>query len=89
MMHLDPHGGRVFAFHAPNASVVEVTVDFGGGLVRTLGMHRDGGEWSVRLHPGLPCRRYRFRIDGCVVGPEASSERETSGDPWFEIRPAA
>lgn len=89
MMHLDASGGRIFAFHAPQAEVVELTLDFGGGLVRTLGMHRDGDDWSIRLHPGLPCRRYRFRVDGRVVSPALGTNTRTTGDAWFEIRTAA
>lgn len=90
MMELDRVGGRIFTLRAPGASVVEVTIDFGGGLVRTMGMHRRGDDWSIRLHPGLPCLRYRFRVDGHSVAPEGIVDR---ADPatavWCEIRPAA
>ncbi len=89
MMHLDADGGRIFVFHAARAEVVELTLDFGGGLVRTLGMHRNGDEWSIRLHPGLACRRYRFRVDGRVVSPSGTVGFETTPDAWFEIRTAA
>lgn len=86
MMQLDPHGGRIFTLRAPGASVVEVTIDFGGGSVRTMGMHRDGEIWSIRLHPGLPCLRYRFRVDGCVIAPDGEDPTTSA---WCEIRPAA
>lgn len=90
MMQLDPVGGRIFTWRAPGASVVEVTIDFGGGLVRTMGMHRDGDDWSIRLHPGLPCVRYRFRVDGCSVAPDGVDDRaDPESATWCEIRPAA
>ena len=84
-MQLDPQGGRIFTVQAPGVSVVEVTVDFGGGFIRTLGMHRSGDEWSIRLHPGLPCHRFRFRVDGRVVAPEGGTDVAA----WREVRPAA
>jgi len=95
MMRLDPHGGRVFTLEAPHATVAEVTIDFGGGAIRTLAMHRDGdgARWTLRLHPGLPCVRYRFRVDGrTVLPPEADTgtDAETAEDDgWQAIRPAA
>ena len=89
MMHLDADGGRIFTFNAPHAEVVELTLDFGGGRVRTLGMHREGDEWSIRLHAGLPCRRYRFRVDGRVASPLRAASGRTMLDDWFEIGAAA
>ncbi len=90
MMRLDATGGRIFSISASSARVVEVTVDFGGGVVRTLGMHRQGDHWTLRLHPGLPCHRYRFRIDGQVVSAEHPDRGTCSEDEaWRAIRPAA
>lgn len=90
MMQLDPYGGRIFTLRAPSASVVELTIDFGAGQVRTMGMHRQGDEWSIRLHPGLPCRRFRFRVDGRFVAPgECGIGPESDAAGWQEIRPAA
>jgi 1,4-alpha-glucan branching enzyme len=88
MMRLDDHGGRIFTLEAPNASVAEVTVDL-GGAVRTLAMHRHGDVWTLRLHPGLPCLRYRFRVDGQAVTPD---DGDSAADPtggWRFVRPAA
>jgi 1,4-alpha-glucan branching enzyme len=84
MMSLDEQGGRCFRLEAPDARVVEVTVDFGGGVVRTLAMLHQGNLWMLRLPTGLPCVRYRFRVDGRTVSPDAEA-----GDDWLAVRPAA
>ncbi len=90
MMRLDDHGGRIFTLDAPHASVVEVTIDFGGGVVRTLAMHRRNDRWMLRLHPGLTCLRYRFRIDGRTIpSPDRNAIATDVGDGWRVIRPAA
>ncbi len=86
MMRLDAEGDGCFSLAAPNARVVEVTVDFGGGVIRTLAMQRRGDLWMLRLPPGLPCVRYRFRVDGRAVSPDADAEAD---DDWQAIRPAA
>jgi 1,4-alpha-glucan branching enzyme len=65
MIGHDEQGGTVFTIHAPGAEVVELTARFGGDHERTLAMRRCGdGGWSLRLHPGLHCTTYRFRVDG-------------------------
>ncbi|HAC09710.1 MAG TPA: hypothetical protein DCG14_08660, partial [Phycisphaerales bacterium] len=65
MIGYDEQGGTVFTIHAPGAEVVELTARFGGDHERTLAMRRCGdGGWSLRLHPGLHCSTYRFRVDG-------------------------
>lgn len=88
MMRCDDHGGFEFAVRAPSASVVELTVDFGSDLVRTLGMRRgEDGTWSVRLHGIGPGWRYRFRVDGRSV-PEPDSPAEQP-EGWTMIARAA
>ncbi|MFB0985864.1 MAG: hypothetical protein QMB94_06155, partial [Phycisphaerales bacterium] len=68
MIHTDHQGGTTFSIHAPNADLVEFTGDFNGHRERTLAMRRSrDGEWMIRLHPGLSCDLYRFRIDGRFV----------------------
>ena len=98
MMRLDADGGIEFRLDAPTARVVEITLDFGGGRIRTLAMRRDGrGRWILRLHPGLSCLRYRFRIDGRpVADPDAMFEPAGDGgmriplsDGWRPVRRAA
>ncbi|MDB3961525.1 hypothetical protein N9411_00750 [bacterium] len=65
MIGYDEQGGTVFTIHAPDAEVVELTARFGGDHERTLAMRRCGdGGWCLRLHPGLHCTTYRFRVDG-------------------------
>ena len=86
-MRLDAYGGRIFTLEAPRAVVAELTVDFGGGVVLTLAMQRQGDLWTLRLHPGLPCLRYRFRVDGRAVGPD--SEHDGADEAWYAVRPAA
>ncbi|MDA1026589.1 MAG: hypothetical protein O3A19_09190 [Planctomycetota bacterium] len=64
----DAQGGRIFSIHAPNAELVELTANFNGHRERTLAMRRGAdGEWVIRLHPGLICDVYRFRINGRFV----------------------
>ena len=49
MMLQHAEGGVVFLLDAPMATVVEITIDFGRGLVRTLGMRRNPeGCWQLR-----------------------------------------
>lgn len=102
MMLQHAEGGVVFLLDAPMAKVVEITIDFGRGLIRTLGMRRNPeGCWQLRIHAGLKCLRYRYRVDGRVV-PEPEPMRvpqiETPGsirsedpgaDGWSSIRHAA
>jgi 1,4-alpha-glucan branching enzyme len=65
MIRTDSQGGMIFSIHAPDAELVEFTADFNGHRERTLAMRRGpGGEWAIRLHPGLICDLYRFRVDG-------------------------
>ena len=89
MMRLDAHGGRIFTLHAPSATLAELTVDFGGGMVRTLAMHREGEVWKLRLHPGLPCLRYRFRVDGRSVLEDRDGSDADPESCWRSARPAA
>ena len=78
MMLQHAEGGVVFLLDAPMATVAEITIDFGRGLVRTLGMRRNSdGSWQLRIHAGLKCLRYRYRVDGRVV-----PEPEPMGLPW-------
>lgn len=71
MMDHDEQGGTVFTLHAPDAEVVELTARFDGGRERTLAMRRCGdGGWWLRLHPGLCCTTYRFRVDGRFLATE-------------------
>lgn len=88
MMQRDDNGALEFAVQAPTASVVELTVDFGSDLVRTLGMRRSqDGTWSVRLHGIEGGIRYRFRVDGRSV-PEPDS-RADQPEGWTRIARAA
>ena len=68
MIRTDPQSGTIFSIHAPKAELVEFTADFNGHRERTLAMRRGpDGDWVIRLHPGLSCDVYRFRIDGRFV----------------------
>ncbi|RPG16441.1 MAG: hypothetical protein CBB69_008405 [Phycisphaera sp. TMED9] len=68
MIRTDSQGGMIFSIHAPKAGLVELTADFSGHRERTLAMRRGpGGDWVIRLHPGLICDVYRFRVDGRFV----------------------
>ena len=102
MMLQHAEGGVVFLLDAPMATVVEITIDFGRGLVRTLGMRRNPeGCWQLRIHAGLECLRYRYRVDGLIVPepePMVTPEDEDSDsirvedpgpDGWSPIRYAA
>lgn len=98
MMRFHADGGVEFRLVAPTARVVELTLDFGGDRIRTLGMRRDGeGCWILRLHAGLELRRYRFRVDGRPFAePDACRLRgadQAPGNPplddWSPIRRAA
>ena len=88
MMRRDDNGVSEFLFHAPGAAVVELTVDFGNGFIRTLGMKRfQDGNWKVRIHGVSEGVRYRFRIDGRSC-PEPDSIAESPGG-WTRIARAA
>jgi 1,4-alpha-glucan branching enzyme len=89
MMAADGHGGRVFTLYAPSARVAELTVDFGGGLTRTLAMQRHGETWVLRLPAGLPLLRYRFRVDGRHLHDAGALPGDPSKDCWHQVRPAA
>ena len=97
-MRLEADGGIEFRLDAPTAKVVEITLDFGGGRMRTLGMRPDDrGGWILRLHAGLACLRYRFRIDGRpLADPDRSSGadradgvRNSLPDGWSPVRRVA
>lgn len=102
MMLQPAEGGVVFQLDAPMAKVVEITIDFGRGLVRTLGMRRNSrGCWQLKIHAGLECIRYRYRVDGRIVPePEPMAGLENNvvdsirvedpgPDGWSAIRYAA
>lgn len=98
MMRLHADGGVEFRLDAPTAGVVEITLDFGGDRMRTLGMRRDQtGWWTLRLHAGLECLRYRFRVDGRPlaepdIGPDRCGDGVSEAplpDGWSVVRRAA
>ena len=69
MMLQHAEGGVVFLLDAPMAKVVEITIDFGRGLIRTLGMRRNPeGCWQLRIHAGLKCLRQGPRRAGSEQG---------------------
>ncbi|MEC8320029.1 MAG: hypothetical protein VX012_01375 [Planctomycetota bacterium] len=88
MVRVDEHGGVDFLLDAPAAGIVEVTIYFGHGGVRTLGMRRrDDGRWHLHLPGAAPGIRYRFRIDGNNVSEETVPEPLPGG--WVTILEAA
>ena len=88
MVQVDEHGGADFLLDAPSAEIVEVTIDFGHGGVRTLGMRRrDDGRWHLHLPGAAPGIRYRFRIDGKTVPDETVPQPLPGG--WVTLLEAA
>ncbi|MBJ07326.1 MAG: hypothetical protein CMO40_09465 [Verrucomicrobiaceae bacterium] len=88
MMRRDENGVSEFLIHAPGAAVVELTIDFTNGFVRTLAMKRfPDGTWRVRIHGVTAGFRYRFRIDGRTCSEPDSGTRDSAG--WTRITRAA
>lgn len=88
MMRHDDNGVADFLIHVPGAAVVELTIDFGNGIIRTLGMRRfQDGSWRVRIHGVTENCRYRFRIDGRSC-PEPDSH-PVGSEGWTPIARAA
>ena len=88
MMQRDDNGVSNFLIHEPEATVVELTVDFGNGFIRTLGMKRSpDGAWTVSVHGVSEGVRYRFRIDGRSC-PEPDAIVEGPGG-WTRVARAA
>lgn len=88
MMRRDENGMSDFMVEAPEASVVELTIDFGNGFVRTLAMKRtDDRTWTIRVHGVSDGVRYRFRVDGrSIPEPDAFCD---GPDGWTRITRAA
>tara|TARA_B100000900_G_scaffold412759_2_gene435195 strand:- start:135 stop:401 length:267 start_codon:yes stop_codon:yes gene_type:complete len=88
MINREEGGASNFRLEAPEDSLVELTVDFGHGRVRTFGMKRGGdGTWNLRIHGISSGTRYRFRIDGRPVSDPDSMQDTTAG--WAVISFAA
>jgi 1,4-alpha-glucan branching enzyme len=88
MIDHEEGGASNFRVEAPEGCLVELTVDFGHGRVRTFGMKRGGdGGWNLRLHGISLGTRYRFRIDGRPVSEPDSIQNTTDG--WAVISFAA
>ena len=84
MVRHHDNGMTDFQVLAPGASVVELTVDFGNGFVRTLGMKRiPDGVWTIRLHGVSNGVRYRYRVDGLDRPEPDSPKPDPEGWTWI------